>query len=93
MNQIRFFTLLLQLVSRYNITICFVSVIIELFCLGHGKIVDELLKNEADINVQNIHGETPLHQAVKNGLTIYIIKIEKKSLKLFVYSIRSRRCC
>lgn len=51
---------------------------INLYCLGHGNIVDELLKNGADINVQNIHGETPLHQAVRNGSTIYMFKIDRK---------------
>lgn len=34
---------------------------------GHGKIVDELLKNGADINIQNKDGETPAFMAIKNG--------------------------
>lgn len=33
---------------------------------GHGKIVDELLKNNVNINVQNKYGETPVHLAIKN---------------------------
>lgn len=53
------------------------------FCLGHGCVVDLLLKSGANIDIESNNKETPLHSAVKYGkffmILTYLVVLESDS--------------
>lgn len=48
--------------------------------LGHEKIADLLLKNGANINVENVDKETPLHVAASEGKFFFEMNSESLSV-------------